>query len=191
MVWAGDAGSGPALHRWGGDYGLTRPQRQTPRASTLQKATPASCLPSSETTLPRTAEQGVGPSFPWRTSRKLRFQTSRQRCTESLPENASCGPPPPRLPFIYSAAFARHQTHGNAGWRLKRVLFTDKGNSRTKTACCLDRYRRSMIKASHALKEKVNQRKLFKLKISNATYKSEIKGNFIMNQPAYIFATLL
>lgn len=48
-----------------------------------------------------------------------------------------------------------------------------------------------MIKTLHALKEKVNQRKPFKLKISNATYKSKIKGNFIMNQPAYIFAPLL
>lgn len=48
-----------------------------------------------------------------------------------------------------------------------------------------------MIRASHALKEKANQRKLFKLKISNTTYESEIRGNLIMNQPAHIFATLL
>lgn len=159
----------PALHRWGGDYGLRGPQQQTPGASTLQEAAPASHLPSAETTLPRTAEQGQGSSFPRRTSRELRFQTSRQRHPESLPENVSYGPPPPRLPFIYSAAFSRHQTHGNVGWRLKRVLFTDNRNSRTKTAYCLDHYRRSMIKTLHALKEKVKQRKFLKLKISNAT----------------------
>ena len=175
-----EAAAGAAPHGLGGRRGVWSrpfctdgelirargPQRQTPRASTLQEAAPASRLPSSETTLPRTAEQGRGSSFLRRTSRELRFQTSRQRCPESLPENASYGPPPPRLLFVSGAAFSRHQTLGNTGWRLKRVV---NRNSRTKTAYCLDHCKRSTIKTLHALKEKVKQRKLFKLKISNGT----------------------
>lgn len=69
----------------------------------------------------------MGPSLPVEDEPETEVSDQQLEVLSLFRENASCGPPPPRLPFIYEAPRSPVTKHMESGLEVEEVLFIDKG----------------------------------------------------------------